>query len=205
MGFVLVLLGGTAAAFAITERLKLEKTPITSPHITKWYSWRSEKGARVEFKLRKADTVTVDIVRGDTVVRTLVTDVRHKKGRVGPFSWDGRDQNGQPVPEGVYKARVHLGRAHRTIVIPNPIHIDLNVPTVVLGAVRPRVISPDHDGRGEYARIHFRSDEPSRVLLYVDGKQAGRGRLERRGGKINWFGRINDKPLRPRVYTLTVR
>jgi len=204
MGFVLVLLGGTAAAFAITERLKLEKTPITSPDITKWYSWRSDRQAEVGFRLRKADTITVDIVRGDTVVRTLATNVRHKKGEVS-FKWDGRDQTGEPVPEGVYKARVHLARAHRTIVIPNPIHLDLDVPTVALRAVGPRVISPDHDGRGEYVRVHFRADEPSRVLLYVNGQRAGKGQLERRGGKINWFGNVNDKTLKPGVYTLTVR
>jgi FlgD Ig-like domain len=204
MGFVLVLLGGTAAAFAITERLKLEKTPITSPDITKWYSWRSDRQAEVAFRLRKADTITVDIVRGETVVRTLATDVRHKKGEVS-FKWDGRDQTGEPVPEGVYKARVHLARAHRTIVIPNPIHIDLDVPKVALGTVRPRVISPDHDGRGEYIRVHFRADEPSRVLLYINGQRAGKGQLERRGGKINWFGALAGRTLRAGVYTLTVR
>ena len=35
---VLGLLGGTAAAFAITEGLKLEKSPIGSTHVDKLFS-----------------------------------------------------------------------------------------------------------------------------------------------------------------------
>ena len=205
---MLVLLAGTAAAFAITERLKLEKTPITKPHFTKVFSPQSEDvahaSADIVFVLRKPDRLTVEVVSGDQVVTTLATNAHYPKGRL-QFSWDGRDEAGQPVDAGSYKVRVHLARAHRTIVIPNAIKVDLTRPTIALVGVRPRVISPDHDGRAEFARIRFRVDEPARGLLFVDGHRAGKGRLEQHAGKLNWFGKLGGRPLRAGIYTLTLR
>jgi len=203
-----VLIAGSAAAFAITERLKLEKTPITKPKFTKVFSPQSEDLAHatadIKFVLRKPDRLTVEVVNGDQVVTTLANDVRLRKGK-HEFHWDGRDAAGQPVPAGSYKVRVHLARAHRTIVIPNEIKVDLTRPVIALVGVRPRTISPDHDGRAEFAQIHFRVDEAARALLFVDGHRAGKGRLERRAGKLNWFGKLDGKPLRPGIYTLTLQ
>jgi hypothetical protein len=204
---VALLLGGTAAAFAITERLKLEKTPITKPSITKVFSPLSERNgtADVRFSLRKGDRITVEIVDADgNLVDTLASDVRLERGPVH-FTWDGQDAAGAVVPEGRYRPRVHLDREHRTIVIPNPITVDLTAPKIRLLSARPRVISPDSDGRGEYVRVRFRVGERARALLLVDGRQEGRGRLERRVGKLNWFGKRSGRPLPPGWYTLAVR
>jgi hypothetical protein len=207
IALVLVLLGGTAAAFAITEKLKLEKTPITRPEVNpKVFSPLSERGGttEIDFRLRKSDTITVDIVRGGSVVATLATDVHRRKGDVQLF-WDGRDEAGRLVPEGSYEPRIHLARAHRTITIPTPIQVDLTRPRISFASARPSVISPDHDGHAEYVRIRFRVDEPARALLFVDGHQAVRGGLERRGGKLNWFGRVDGRTLRVGVHTLALR
>jgi hypothetical protein len=67
------------------------------------------------------------------------------------------------------------------------------------------VISPDHDGRAEFVRVRYRVDEPARPLLLVDGRQEGRGRIEADAGKLNWFGRVAGKTLRPGTYTLSLR
>jgi len=72
---VLALLGGTAAAFAVTEGLKLEKSPILSTRVTKEFSPTCgcpTRVATISFRLRKADRLRLQIVRGDAVVRTLV-------------------------------------------------------------------------------------------------------------------------------------
>jgi FlgD Ig-like domain len=207
IALVAALLVGTAVAFALTERLKLERSPITKPEITKVFAPLSEGGgtADVGFTLRRRDRITVDIVdAGGERVDTLVTDVLAGKGPVR-FTWDGRSASGALVDEGRYRPRVHLQRAHRTIVIPNPIQVALTAPTIRLVTARPRVISPDRDGRGEFVRVRFHVDEPARGLLLVDGRQEVRGRRVQHGGKLNWFGKANGRPLRPGTYTLALR
>jgi hypothetical protein len=201
---VLGLLGGAAAAFAITEQLKLEKTPITSPEITKWYSWRSGRTALVQFRLRQPDRITVDIVQGGTVVANLATDAPHAKGVVW-LHWDGRDRNGQHVPQGTYRARVFIEGADRTIVIPNSIRVALVPPKIRLSSVRPLVISPDHDGRAEYTQVRFHVNEPARIALVVDGHPAGPGRWEHGSGKLNWFGKLHGQVLGVGMHTLVLR
>lgn len=204
---VIGLLGGTAAAFAITEGLKLEKSPITRTHITKVFSpvCGCKHGiASIDFRLRSADTVTVTIVRhqGDTVA--TLADHYFRKGTV-KVKWDGRDEAGSVVPDGSYRIRVHLGKRHQTINFPNTIRVDTTPPTIAIKSVRPAVISPNHDGRAEYANISFRVSSTARPLLYVDGKLAGRGRLERAGGTIHWFGKSHGRRLPAGVYRLALR
>ena len=65
---VVFLLGGTAAAFAVTQGLKLEKTPVLSPRIDKELSPVCEcdtDAADIAFVLREGDTATVQVVDGD--------------------------------------------------------------------------------------------------------------------------------------------
>ena len=49
---------------------------------------------------------------------------RFGAGRVA-IGWDGRDDDGSPLPEGEYRPRVQLREDRRTIVLPNPIQIDV--------------------------------------------------------------------------------
>ena len=76
IALVVALLVGTAAAFAVTERLKLVRSPIAAPEIDRVFSpvcdcERDE--AAIAFRLREADRVDLAIVDGDgDVVRTLV-------------------------------------------------------------------------------------------------------------------------------------
>ena len=72
------------------------------------------------------------------------------------FFWNGRDKAGRLVPEGKYRPKVELGNADRTIVLPNPIRVDVTRPVVKVVSIRPRVISPDGDGRGDVARVRYR-------------------------------------------------
>jgi hypothetical protein len=205
---VLALLGGTAAAFAITEGLKLERSPITKPRIDKRFSPVSERGdgtAHIAFRLREGDRVTVTIVDADeNPVRTLVSDVRRRRGDVS-VAWDGRDDAGRIVAEGRYRPRVHLSDQRWTSVLPNPIEVDLTAPRISIVSVRPRVFSPDRDGRRDFVRVRYRVDEPARALLLVDGVETGRGRLETATGKLNWFGTSRGDRLRPGVHTLALR
>jgi hypothetical protein len=203
---VLALLGCTAAAFAVTESLKLERSPITHTLVDRWIAPDSLAHARasVGFVLRKPDRLTVEIVgaNGDAV-RTLVRSSPARRG-AQQFSWNGRDDANQVVPDGTYRPRVHLANEHRTILLPNRIRMDATPPLIRLVRVVPQRFSPDGDSRDDQIRVIYRTSEAARAFLYVDGEQRTKvRRYLRRGeaGKLFWGGRAARalKPGRHRV------
>ncbi len=206
---VAALLVATAAAFAYTERLKLTPSPILGTRLVsgKVFSPVCEcetDTARLVFRLRRHDRITVAIVdsRGG-VVRTLIEDESHRRGRVQVI-WDGRDDDGAVVPDATYRPRVKLALNRRTIVLPNPMRVDTVPPRVLRVDVRPRLFSPDGDGRADRVRLSFRVDEPAQVSLYVDGVRQVRKRGTKPEGTIDWNGKVAGAPLRPGVEELTV-
>ena len=142
--FVLALLAATAAAFAITERLKLERSPVTGTRVDRVFSPVCECArdvAVISIVLRRRETVTLDILnRNGRSIRTLVQELREPAGRVS-YTWDGRDNLERVVAEGVYRPRVQLERNGRTIVLPNPIRVDTTAPVIGLVSVFPRVLA----------------------------------------------------------------
>jgi hypothetical protein len=207
MLLVLGLLGGTAAAFAITEGLKLEKSPITRTRVTKLFSPECncpEDRAVVEFRIRRGDKVTTTVLRQDETIATLSRGEYFRRGNV-KLIWDGRDSAAAVVPGGTYRVRVHLTRRHQTINLPNTIEVDRTPPVITVTALKPRIFSPDHDGRADYVTISFKLSEPARSLLYADGTLVGRGRIERTGGKLHWFGKRDGRSARPGLYRLTLK
>jgi hypothetical protein len=203
---VLGLLGCTAAAFAVTEGLKLEKSPIFRTAVDKVIAPDSDAHATagIGFKLRKPDRVTVEIVNGSgTVVRVLTRNQPRRAGAQS-FIWDGRADSGGVVPDGYYRPRVHLARERRTIVLPNPIRMDATPPLIKLVSVRPRVFSPDGDFRFDRVRIQYRTNEPARAILYVDGEPHAPVFRFVRKGKLDWGGKAARR-LRPGPHRLRLR
>jgi hypothetical protein len=193
---VVCLLGGTAAAFAVTQGLKLDKSPIFGTDVAKRVSPAAGTKATISFRLREADTITVTVVDGDgEVVRTLVDDRRVRPRRLS-YTWDGRDDTGRALPEGEYQPRIRLADERTTTTLPNDIQLDTTPPTFEFGDVRPRVISPDGDGRAEGIRVRFSSGERVRALLFVDGRRRVLTQA-REAGVIRW-----SAPLRPGRYRL---
>lgn len=188
---VLGLLGGTAAAFAITERLKLVPSPIIAPKVTAAFSptCRCETAtALIELRLRSADRISVSVVDADgDEVAGLVEDEERSPGMVR-YGWDGRG-----AEEGLYRVRVHLDRARRTIVIPNTIRLDTTAPRLEVESIAPAVFSPDGDGRADKVSARFRVDEEARVRLLVDGRQTI-VTPPRRTGKIDWYATRGVRP-----------
>jgi hypothetical protein len=205
---VLALLGATAAAFAVTERLKLERSPITGTQVDRVFSPVCEcarDSATISFVLRQPARITVDLLDRDRrPMRTLVRDVDEPRGRV-TFVWDGRDDLDRVVAEGVYRPRVRLRQHGRTIVLPNPIRVDTTAPGVALGRVAPRAFSPDGDGRRDRITARYRLDEPARAMMLVNGQRRVMSRFLRAGGSLRWFGRIAGAPVRPGVYEIRLR
>jgi hypothetical protein len=108
------------------------------------------------------------------------------------------------VPEGDYRVRVHLARERRTIVIPNLIRVDTTPPRIVLRSVIPPVFSPDGDRRRDRVSAYYRVDEPAKVFLYVNGKRRIEGRGRKLTGRLEWYGRVGRRSLRPGSYAISL-
>ena len=105
----------------------------------------------------------------------LATGERLPRGRV-KYEWDGRDDSGAVVPDGVYRVRVRLLDDSRTIVIPVEVHVDTQPPLV--GGVR---VSPRSVAAGAQVAIRFRTNEVGTPVVYVGGAEAERERRVRPG------------------------
>jgi hypothetical protein len=184
---VLALLGCTAAAFAVTEGLKLEKSPISRTSVDKIVApdSLSHKTASIQFVLRKPGRLTVEIVDGNgDVIRTLARSRPAARG-AQQFQWNGRANNGEVVPDGSYRPRVHLSAEHKTILLPNPIRMDATAPLIRLVSVLPRVLAP-FARRHNFVRIQYLTNEPAQAWLFVDGEPKTHVRRFLRAGKFYW-------------------
>lgn len=201
------LLIATAAAFAITERLKLVKSPITGTKISKVLSPTcgcARGKANISVVLRRGDTVTIEILDAELrPVRLLVGSEPVPRGRT-VFRWDGRTNFGGRAPDGVYRVQIHLDRQRRTILFPDRIVLDTTPPEVLdAHASRPQ-FSPDGDTVGDSVSILYRLSKQAHALVYLDGRRIIRSRSRRPSGAVVWTGRLDGKVLRPGTYTLSV-
>jgi hypothetical protein len=204
---VVALLAATAAAFALTQGLKLQKSPVFGTEVERVFSPVCACGrgggdeATISFRLREADRVDVEIVDGDLVVRTIERSRSYPRGRVA-VEWNGRDDAGEVLPEGEYRPRVRLREAHQTITLPNPIRVDVTPPAIQDVSVRPRVISPDGDGRADRVVVGYRLNEPGRGELYVNGRRRVLTRFPRTEERIVWNAKSGGRTLRPGTYAV---
>jgi hypothetical protein len=201
---VLCLLVGSAAAFAVAERLKLERSPVAAPKIQRILGPVCEcpkATAALSFGLRHSDRVTASIVDASgRRIRLLLDDERRKAGRID-LAWDGRNEAGNVVRDGRYRLRVALGQAHRTITIPTPVRVDTRPPRLRLLSAAPNVFSPDGDGQADRVLYRYRSSEFGRVAVFADDELVARAR--RLGGvaQVRWRGRIDGDVAAPGTYS----
>jgi hypothetical protein len=202
------LLIATAAAFAITERLKLTKSALMpGTKVSKVFSPScgcARANANIKVVLRRPDTITVSVVdsRGDEV-RTLLADESFRRGDVR-FRWNGRDDVGQLAPDGAYRIKIHLSQQHQTIVLPRPVRLDTRPPTVEKVQLNREAFSPDGDRQADFIRITYVLSKPARLVLYLGGERILRTRLYPQRGAVSFNGAIPGRQLEPGEYTLEV-
>lgn len=202
----IVLLGlllATAAAFAITEHLKLIKSPIYAPRVTKRFSpvcRCASDNADISFKLRRVDSVTVTIVSGGQIVDTFPTRTVPKNTLV-TFRWDGR-ADGRVAPNGsVYQPQVKLTNDRRTILMPNKITVDTTSPKVLSASDGAGILIR---GRHKGLTIRYAFSEKAHAALYVGGRRVVFGRRLKQHDKVKWNGGADGKKLAPGRYVLEV-
>ncbi len=197
----------TAAAFAITERLKLVKSPITGTRISAVFSPTcgcARGKANISVKFRRRDVVTVSVLDSELrPLRTLVASERVPRGR-SVFRWEGLTDFGDRAPEGTYRVQIHLEGQHRTILLPNRIRLDTTAPEVIDARPNRAQFSPDGDQLADSVSIRYVLSEPAHALVYLQGRRIIRSRSHQARGAVVWTGRLDGQVLPPGVVTLTV-
>jgi hypothetical protein len=186
---LLGLLVATAAAFVITEHLKLMKSAIAGTQVSKVLSPTchcATDQATVSVRLRHRDHVTVTIVdAGGNTIASLASDELVQRNQPTGFPWDGRTDAGAIAPDGVYYPRVALSHDRHTFDLPNKILLDTQTPKV-LSASRGKAILLAGPGRS--VAIHYSFNEAAHAVLYLGHRRLVVGRPTRTAGKVKWAG-----------------
>lgn len=202
---LLGLLVATAAAFVITEHLKLIKSPVFGTEISRVLAptCRCATGkATVRIRLRRRDSVTVTIVdSGSHTVATLASATSMPPRRPKIFTWDGRTDAGALAPDGVYYAWAHLASARRTFRFPNKIDLDTTRPKV-LSARREKAVL--FAGPGRSIAIEYAFSEPAHAVVYLGRTRLVVGHPTRTDGKIKWAGTLGGRAVRQGRYVLSI-
>jgi FlgD Ig-like domain len=199
------LLVATAAAFAITERLKLTKSAVYGTVISTRISPTCgcvNRDATIFFKLRRTDDITVTVLNGRKQEVKLLTARSYSRGPV-TLTWNGRDDINRRVRDGTYRVRIHLTGEHQTIEFPNRIQLDTKPPQVVSVEKNRDVFSPDQDRQADYVRIIYALSKPAHLAVYLGPTRVLYSQVGTKGS-IQWFGKGPNGTLKPGTYTLTV-
>jgi hypothetical protein len=199
------LLVATAAAFAITERLKLTKSAVYATEISPSLSPTcgcAYRQATIFFKLRRPDDITVTVLsaRGQEVA--VLAARSYARGPVTQH-WNGLNDRNRRVPDGTYRVRVHLAGQHQTIEFPNRIQVDTKAPQVLSVEKNRDVFSPDQDHQADFVRITYTLSKPAHLAVYLGGVRVLYSHMHAKGS-ISWYGNGPSGTLRPGTYTLQV-
>ena len=205
---VVALLLAAAASFAIAERLKLERSPVTAPELTRLIGpgCECEKAvAQLAVRFRERVVVTATIVDGaGEHVATRAEELERPRGPA-EVEWGGRDEAGELVRSGRYRLRLELENLDRTITVPTPVRVDARPPRVQLLEAEPLVFSPDGDGRRDRVRYRYRTNEAAYALVEVEGETAVHAPRRPAGeGRVRWQGRIDGEFAEPGMYATQV-
>jgi hypothetical protein len=200
------LLIATAAAFAITERLKLTKSAVYGTVVSTRLSPTcgcARGRAKVFFKLRRPDDITVAVLNAREQEVSLLAAQSYPRGPV-TLQWNGRDDSTRRAPDGTYRVRIHLAGQHQTIDLPNRIQLDTKPPEVISVETNRDAFSPDGDHQADFVRITYTVSKPAHVVLYLGGVRILRSYRAPVKGSISWYGNGPAGTLAPGTYTLEI-
>jgi hypothetical protein len=200
---LLGLLVATSAAFAITEHLKLIKSPLYGTKVSRGLSPVCDcatRKATVRIKLRHTGRVTVIIVdsHGHTVA-TIAPNVLVHGHSPQHFVWNGQTDSGGRAPDGVYYPWVEL--PHHTYQFSNKITLDTKPPQVLSATGLTPVLLV---GPGRSVAIRYAFSEKAHALLYLGRRRIGVGRKSRPQATIKWAGGLAHRPLPAGTYVLSI-
>jgi hypothetical protein len=212
---LLGLLVATAAAFAITEHLKLIKSPLSAALVSQVEGREVSQGhvligptchcetstATLRVRLRRSGPVTVAILDSSGhSVRTIASDVHVRAKTEKLFVWNGRTDTGRVAPDGIYHASVELPR--QTFDFTNKIILDTKPPEVISATTvkrKPVLFA----GPGRTVAIRYKFSGPAHPVVYLGGHQIIVGRLTN-AHVVKWAGTLGGRPLPAGRYVLAI-
>jgi hypothetical protein len=215
---LLGLLVLTAAAFAITEHLKLTKAPLSAALVSNIRGRERVQGhvlisptchgagcthsATMRVKLRRTGRVTVSIANSSGhTIRTIASGVPLQAHSYKRFVWDGRTDAGGVVPDGVYHPWVNLSRHSYHFL--NKITVDTKPPKIV--AVKTVKKNPVlFAGPGRTVAVTYGFNEPAHALVYLGSHLIIRSHKTKAHDTVKWAGTLGGEPLRPGKYVLSI-
>jgi flagellar hook capping protein FlgD len=216
-----VLVAATVAAFFVTQRLKRSPAIVAGARFGPEAFSPDGNGhydrARIRFRLRKADDVTVAVVdEGGDVVRTLRTAAPVPAHATRRLTWNGRADDGRRAPDGYYRARLGLRHQGRTVTVPGVVRLDTEPPTPVVTSVEGHGARGAHTplfltyGRVTPLTVRFTGSTLRHSELLVertDGRAprvVARTRAAPRRHTLHWDGTVDGRAPAPGVYRLRV-
>ena len=212
-----LLVIATIAAFFVTQRLKSDEPVVLRFSVTAKALSPNGDGVAdrtlVGFDLSEPARVSFSVIdeRGDEV-RTLVHARNLAGDRKYRYPWDGRGEDGAPVPDGVYRLQVALRDEGRIRSSVKEVRVDTAPPRVALAFAKPSLISPGLAGSPRLVEIAYRGPRnaaPEYRIFRTDGGDP-RVVLRFRGSETKsafWDGRLRG-PLAPDgnyAFNVTVR
>jgi hypothetical protein len=181
--FVLLVLA-TVGAFFVTQSLKTEIPLVlrfgANPRDISPNGDRVRDLSRVGFDLSESAEVTFSIIDSEgNEVRRLVDDRELAGDRKYRFPWNGRDDDGNAVPDGTYRLRIVRRKEGRVVDSIKEVRVDTKPPKVEIASVEPNVIVP---GGSREVRIRYRGPRnkaPEFRVFRTDDDVPGPARLFR--------------------------
>lgn len=155
-----VLVVATVAAFFFTQSLKTEVPVVlrfaAQPRDISPNADRVRDGSRVGFDLSEPAEVSFYVIDADgEEVRRLVDGRRLAGDTKHRFTWNGRDDDGRVVADGVYRLRVARRKEGRSIDSFKEVRVDTRPPRVRITRVAPNVLAPGVPGGARRVRVSY--------------------------------------------------
>jgi FlgD Ig-like domain len=201
--FALLVLA-TIGAFFVTQQLKSEfPLVIRFAAAPKQFSPNGDRvrdRIEVGFDLSEPATVSFLIMDGEgNEVRRIVDDRALAGDEKHRFRWDGRDDDGRPVPDGIYRMRVVRRDEGRIVDSFKRIRVDRRAPRVRLVSAEPEVIAPREPGQAPEVTLRYagpRNEAPEFRVFRTDDAEPPRvvRRFRGAGRSGVWRGEVATGP-----------
>ena len=201
-----LLVVATIAAFFLAQQLKGEDPLVlrfaAQPKQFSPNGDRVRDSVEVGFDLSEPASVTFSIMDGEgnevrRIVdnRPLAGDEKHR------FRWNGRDESGNRVPDGVYRMRVVRRDEGRVVDSFKRVRVDRRPPRVRLVSAEPGVIAPREPGQAPEVTLRYagpRNNAPEFRVFRTDDADVPHvvRRFRGDGRRGVWEGEVATGPER---------
>ena len=211
-----LLVVATIAAFLVIQQLKSE-FPLVIRFAAKPINFSPNgDGTRdvtqLGFDLSRPARVTFSVMDEEgNEVRRLFTDRELAGDAKHRVRWNGRDDEGRLLPDGLYRMRVVRRDEGRIIDSTKEINLDTRPPRAELTSALPSVIAPGEPGQRPEVRIRYRGPRNRAPVFRIFRTGDGPPRLVLRfrggaNGEAVWDGLLReDRPAPEGDYAFTVQ